>query len=70
MGHIEDDLIERYSMGRLTEPELSEVEEHLLICTQCQERVEAEDRFTRAARAALSRPESAVRESQPSWQTP
>lgn len=68
MGHIQDDLIERYSMDRLTEPELSEVEEHLLTCTQCQERVEAEDRFTRAARAALSRPESAVSEPKPSWQ--
>jgi len=62
MRHLEDDLIERYSMGKLADPELTEVEEHLLACVECQERVEAEDRFTRAARAALSRPESAARE--------
>jgi len=67
MHHLEDDIIERYSLGRVEEPELTEVEEHLLICSQCQERVEAEDQFTRAARAALSRKESAAREPSRPW---
>jgi hypothetical protein len=67
MRHLEEDLIERYSMGRVEEPELSALEEHLLICSRCQDQVEAEDRFARAARAALSRPESAVREFRSRW---
>lgn len=67
MGHIKDDLIERYSMGRIEEPELAEVEEHLLICPECQRRVEEEDDFVRAARAALSAPENTVRVSRSRW---
>jgi hypothetical protein len=67
MGHLDDGLVERYSMGRLEEPELGEVEEHLLMCPGCQKRVEEEDQFTRAARAALSGPVSAARESKGRW---
>jgi hypothetical protein len=31
-SHISDDLVERYLMGLLTDPEGRSVEEHLLVC--------------------------------------
>ena len=33
--HISDEQLAQYSEGRLVEPQLGEVEEHLLICEQC-----------------------------------
>jgi len=33
--HISDERLARYSEGRLEEPELGQVEEHLLICEHC-----------------------------------
>jgi anti-sigma factor ChrR (cupin superfamily) len=33
--HISDERLARYSEGRLEEPDLGQVEEHLLICEQC-----------------------------------
>jgi anti-sigma factor RsiW len=51
--HATDDALELYSLGRLNEPEASEVEEHLLICEQCQERLQREDCCVHALRSAL-----------------
>ncbi len=34
--HISDDRLEEYAFGRLCDPELSAVEEHLLVCEECQ----------------------------------
>src|SRR5690242_9702612 len=51
--HASDDDLELYSLGRLDEPELGKVEEHLLICAECQARLERQDEFTNAARSAL-----------------
>lgn len=56
LSHASDEMIERYALGNLEEPELSAFEEHLLICSECQERVETEDQFARTARAELARP--------------
>jgi hypothetical protein len=36
--HPPDDLLERYSMGRLTEAEMAPLERHLLICRECRNR--------------------------------
>ncbi len=33
--HISDERLAQYSEGRLEEPDLGQVEEHLLICEQC-----------------------------------
>jgi len=35
LAHISDERLGRYSEGRLEEPDLEEVEEHLLICERC-----------------------------------
>jgi hypothetical protein len=50
--HIGEDALELYAMGRLTDPEAAELEEHLLLCTQCQEELERIDDFVLAFRVA------------------
>jgi anti-sigma factor RsiW len=37
--HVTDECLEQYSRGTLEEPRLAEVEEHLLICEHCSERL-------------------------------
>ena len=32
VDHVGDDLLRKYSIGLLEEPELGQVEEHLLVC--------------------------------------
>ncbi len=44
-AHADDETLERYSIGKLAEPELGRLEEHLLLCPQCKERAEAVDQF-------------------------
>jgi anti-sigma factor RsiW len=52
--HATDDILELYSLGRLEEPEVSQLEEHLLICEKCQNRVEHEDECVETLRSALA----------------
>ncbi|MGA2186739.1 MAG: hypothetical protein ABSH47_27310 [Bryobacteraceae bacterium] len=54
--HIAEETLELLALGRLPERDLSDAEEHLLICEGCRERLEAMDRFTAALRAATMRP--------------
>jgi anti-sigma factor ChrR (cupin superfamily) len=37
--HIPDERLAKYSKGLLEEPQLSEAEEHLLICERCRVRL-------------------------------
>jgi hypothetical protein len=53
--HVTDEKIELYSLGRLSEPERDEFEEHVIVCAECQDRVSAEDAFTVATRGALQK---------------
>jgi hypothetical protein len=46
--HLNDSLIERYSMGTATADEIDRCDEHLLICESCRERVTASDDYVRA----------------------
>jgi hypothetical protein len=57
MPHISDDLLEGYSMGRLTEPEMAPLEEHLLICEACRGRLLLTDLDIAAIREALQQRE-------------
>jgi hypothetical protein len=50
--HAADDVLERYSMGRLAGPELTEFEEHLLVCEPCQDRLAHEDNIRQRVRDA------------------
>ena len=53
MPHISDDSLEQYSLDTLHESDLSVVEEHLLICADCQDRLKATDTYLTAMRSAL-----------------
>jgi hypothetical protein len=54
--HIEDDTLELYAVGRIkAERELARIEEHLLICTTCQDRLQAEDAFITQLHDTLAR---------------
>lgn len=45
--HIEDELLERYSLEKLRGADLDYVEEHLLICQDCRSRLETFDTLAR-----------------------
>ncbi|HUJ22092.1 MAG TPA: hypothetical protein VLX58_11250 [Bryobacteraceae bacterium] len=53
-GHATEESLEKYAMDLLTDPELSAVEEHLLACSHCQERLHEVDGYVKAIRAAAS----------------
>lgn len=44
-SHASDDLLERYAMAKASEVESASVEEHLIACGHCQERLAALDDF-------------------------
>jgi hypothetical protein len=61
--HATDDALERYAMGRSPEPELAELEEHLLVCESCQDRLALEDSIRQGVRdkgAVLQQPREVV----------
>ncbi len=60
--HAADEMLERYSSGRLAGLELAQFEEHLLVCQSCQDRLAQEDAFRQGmhdAGAALPQPRRA-----------
>ena len=50
--HLNDEEIEKYSMGKTAPEEESVWEEHLLVCDRCRDRVETASEFAKAMRAA------------------
>ena len=52
-NHVDEELLERYSLGRIGEDEAASLEEHLLICEECMDRLEGLNVYHRAMRAAL-----------------
>jgi hypothetical protein len=53
--HAGEEELELYSMGRLEGTQLEAIEEHLLVCASCQDRLEDMDIYVRAARAATAK---------------
>jgi len=51
-SHPSEDVLETYAMGKLSDQDSNPLEEHLLICLACQNRLEAVDEFIRVAKAA------------------
>lgn len=49
-SHAAEELLEQYSAGSLPETEVARVEEHLLICETCQERLAFIDSWVRSLR--------------------
>jgi anti-sigma factor RsiW len=56
--HFHDQLLERYAMGQLSAQESESVEEHLLLCPACQDRLLVLDDFIQVMKAALAVPTS------------
>src|SRR5579863_1128025 len=54
-GHASDECLEQYAQGSLEEPLLGEIEEHLLLCSQCQEHLNEIDAYRAAMRSAAAR---------------
>ena len=59
--HFDEDVLELYSLGRLSEPEAAKLEEHLLTCHACLEGLEKSDDFVRAFRVAARGSQPAVK---------
>jgi anti-sigma factor RsiW len=53
-NHIAEDVLESYVMVRLSDAEIAAVEEHLLICQACRERLERLDDFVGSIRSAAA----------------
>jgi len=53
--HATDEMLERYSMGRLAGPDLAEFEEHLLVCESCQDKLAREDSIRQRVRDGAAR---------------
>lgn len=51
-SRFDDELLERYALGRLSEPECASLEEHLLLCSACQARLDQTDKYLAAVRGA------------------
>jgi Putative zinc-finger len=52
--HVQDEQLERYSLGRMTAPEVDHFEEHLLVCEPCRLRLSAMDEYIAVMKAASS----------------
>ena len=52
MQHIEDEVLDCYVMQTLSPPEVEEIEGHLLICEECQERLDGTSDFVQSISAA------------------
>ncbi len=52
MGHISEELLEGYSMQQLSEAQVAPIEEHLLVCSWCQQHLNEVDEYIAAAKIA------------------
>jgi hypothetical protein len=52
-AHLNDEVLERYAMSRLSETESESVEDHIVTCVQCLDRLDQTTAFVNGMRAAL-----------------
>ena len=53
--HISEESLESYTLGSLNEPLVADLEEHLLLCSACQEKLREIDGYVAAMRGAAAR---------------
>jgi len=53
--HISEESLESYTLGSLNEPLVADLEEHLLLCAACQEKLREIDGYVAAMRGAAAR---------------
>lgn len=61
-NHVAEDKLEAYALGKLSDDLSAPVEEHLLVCSLCQTRLEEADEFIRVMKAAVSTPPRDINE--------
>jgi len=50
--HLSEELLERYAMGASSEEETAQADEHLILCPDCQDKLQEVDDFVKAFRIA------------------
>lgn len=55
MLHLRSETVEKYSFRRLTGDEEAQVEEHLLVCDKCRNRLDEFEAFVHAVRQGSSK---------------
>jgi hypothetical protein len=53
--HAPEETLEKFAMGKLSESEVAPLEEHLLVCHACQDRLEQMDNFVHTAKTATAK---------------
>ncbi len=54
LSHESDDRLELYALGRLSDSELPEIEEHLLVCDSCRDRLDETEMYVVAMQRELA----------------
>jgi hypothetical protein len=60
-AHLAEEVLEEYAFDRLPEAQTAEIEEHLLVCAECREALEAVDEFILLAKVAAAEYQSRPR---------
>src|SRR5262245_16657093 len=51
-AHPQEETLELYALGRLQDPELGQLEEHLLVCDRCQDRLDETTEYIKVMKEA------------------
>jgi anti-sigma factor RsiW len=65
--HLTEDLLEQYVLAKLPESDLEPVEEHLLTCQDCRDRLIDVERFVTTIQAAARKLESSEGTGEPAF---
>jgi hypothetical protein len=66
-AHISEDVLEEYAFNRLSEAQMAPLEEHILICRACQEKLGEVDEYIRLMKLAALRPRINSELARPVW---
>jgi hypothetical protein len=69
LSHPSEEVLDDYVLNRLPEALAAPVEEHLLICLDCQDAVAETDRFVSAMKIAAGSPDFAIGQVRSGWQS-
>lgn len=62
VGHISDEMLEQYAMERILDPESEALEEHLLICPECRDRLQTMEEYVAAMKSAAGKTRESERD--------
>lgn len=62
-GHPLEGVLEQYAMGRLNGPAVESLEEHILVCESCQDRLDFTETYIRGMKSAMESAERKTAES-------